>query len=686
MQINVIENAGFCFGVSRAVDMAYAAAKNRSDNIYMLGQIIHNPKVVGDLVMSGVKIVDSIDEISPDSVVIARAHGITLDERYKLESKNIKIIDTTCPFVAKTQQIVKKASDAGDIILIGGDKNHPEVKSIKSYSSSQTYVFKDNNELLKLFETIDIDTKKQVSAVWQTTFNILEFELCKKNIKKLFENSKVYDTICNATEKRQAQTKELAQKSDAMIIIGGKNSSNTNKLYDIAKSYCKDTFFAESIDEIPIELIYKKQNIGIAAGASTPVRMIEEVKGIMSEQTNEAVVNNEEAVVNQQADKPAAETTVDQAQENAEKSFEEMLEDSLKSVISNGDIVKGVVVGINPAEIKVDLGTKQSGFITRDNFSSDPDVDMEKAVKIGDEIECIVLRVNDVEGTIALSKKRVDAMAGMKALEQAYENKEAVDGVVSEVTNGGLVVKAKGARVFIPKSLTARGADFDFNTLLNQPVQFNIIEIYQARGRKKIVGSMRAIENEKRRQRRKEFWEAVEPGKHYLGKVKSLTSFGAFIDLGGVDGLLHITEISWKRISHPSDVLKEGDEIEVFVKSVDKENKKISLGYKKPEDNPFVIFRKDHEVGDVVKAKIVSLMPFGAFANIADGVDGLIHISQISNQRIAKPHDVLKVGDEVDVKILDINNETGKIGLSIKALLEQKEKDDDTEIPPEYKA
>ncbi|MBQ7971372.1 MAG: S1 RNA-binding domain-containing protein, partial [Clostridia bacterium] len=350
--------------------------------------------------------------------------------------------------------------------------------------------------------------------------------------------------------------------------------------------------------------------------------------------------------------------------------FEQMLENSLK-VISNGDRVKGIVVGVNPSEVKVDLGTKYSGFITRDNFSADSNVDLMKDVAIGDEIECIALRVNDIEGTVALSKKKVDAMAGFEKLEKACEEKATLEGKVVEVTNGGLTVMIDGSRVFVPKSLSGKPRGFEFDTMLNEVVALQIAEISVVRGRKKVIGSMRAIEAEKRKAARQEFWDNAAVGNRYNGVVKSLTTFGAFIDLGGVDGLLHITEMSWNKIKHPSDVMNVGDEVDVYIKAIDDEKKKISLGYKKAEDNPFVLFTNQYSVGDVATVKIMNLMPFGAFARIIDGVDGLIHISQISTKHIAKPADVLKVGDEVEVKIVDINEETQKVGLSIRALMEE---------------
>ena len=353
-----------------------------------------------------------------------------------------------------------------------------------------------------------------------------------------------------------------------------------------------------------------------------------------------------------------------------EMTFEQMLENSLK-VISNGDRVKGIVVGVNPSEVKVDLGTKYSGFITRDNFSADSNVDLMKDVAIGDEIECIALRVNDIEGTVALSKKKVDAMAGFEKLEKACEEKATLEGKVVEVTNGGLTVMIDGSRVFVPKSLSGKPRGFEFDTMLNEVVALQIAEISVVRGRKKVIGSMRAIEAEKRKAARQEFWDNAAVGNRYNGVVKSLTTFGAFIDLGGVDGLLHITEMSWNKIKHPSDVMNVGDEVDVYIKAIDDEKKKISLGYKKAEDNPFVLFTNQYSVGDVATVKIMNLMPFGAFARIIDGVDGLIHISQISTKHIAKPADVLKVGDEVEVKIVDINEETQKVGLSIRALMEE---------------
>ncbi len=645
MKVEVIKNAGFCFGVSRAMQLLYKEIENNTDSLFTLGEIIHNPDIINELQSFGVKTVNEVETVPENATLIIRAHGITKQESDYLSCSKINIIDATCPFVSKIHKIVKECSDEGCIVLIGGDANHPEVRGIKSYAA-QSYVFSDAGMLEEIAGKYPDLLLKSTTFVWQTTFNLTEYEKCKKIIKKIFKNSKVYDTICNATELRQLQTKELAQKSDAMLVVGGRISSNTTKLYEVAKRFCKNTYFVENATEIPIKNLYKFKNIGIAAGASTPTRIIEEVKQIMSELTNKTMVNEE-------------------------MTFEEMLENSLKKVIATGDRVKGVVVGVNPAEVKVDLGTKQSGFITKDNYSADPNIDLMTAVNIGDEIDCVALRVNDIEGTIALSKKKVDSLAGFETIEKAFQEKSVIEGVVSEVSDGGLVILANNVRVFVPKSLTGKPASFDLSTLKGETVQFNVIEFSQNRGRKKIIGSMKALEIEKRRAARAEFWENVQVGDRFDGTVKSLTTFGAFVDLGCVDGLLHITELSWKKVGHPSEVVNVGDKISVYVKAIDSENKKISLGYKDPDADPFVLFVNNNKVDDVVKVTIVNVMPFGAFAKITDGVDGLIHISQLSNKRVNKPSDIVSVGDEVEAKIVEINTETRKIGLSMRALIEE---------------
>jgi len=644
MSVEIIESAGFCFGVSRAMNLLYRQIERNTEDIFTLGEIIHNGDIIREIKEKGVSIASSVDDLPPECTVVVRAHGITRSELERLKEKNVKIIDATCPFVSKIHAIVKERSENGDVIFVAGNKNHPEVMGIISYADN-VRVFENNDELLRIAENEPDLLVKSTTFVSQTTFKLTKYKKCKKNIEKIFKNAKIYDTICNATEKRQEQTRELAKKSDAMIVVGGRQSSNTNKLFDVAKVFCENTFFVENAGEIPIKLLYKFSKIGITAGASTPDRIIEEVKQTMSELTNNTTVNEE-------------------------MTFEEMLENSLKKVITTGDRVKGTVIGVTPAEVKVDLGTKQSGFITKDNFSADPTIDLTTAVNIGDEIDCVALRVNDIEGTIALSKKRVDALRGFETLEKAFEEKSVLEGEVKEVSEGGIVVIIDNVRVFIPKSLTGKPVSFDLNTLKGETVQFNIIEFSQNRGRKKIIGSMKAIENEKRRAARKEFWENVAVGDRFDGVVKSLTTFGAFVDLGYVDGLLHITELSWKKVGHPSEVVNVGDTISVYVKAIDAETKKISLGYKDPDADPFVLFTNNYNVDDVVKVTIVSLMPFGAFARITDGVDGLIHISQLSNKRVNKPADVVSVGDEVDAKIVDINTETRKVGLSMRALIE----------------
>lgn len=637
----MIQHAGFCFGVSRAIDFLNREIENGSRPLYTVGPIIHNPQIIAEMEEKGVQIANSVRDIPADGVAVIRAHGIPQEDLQYLNENQIRFVDATCPFVEKIQKIVR--DEAEHTVLIGGNPDHPEVIGIRSYGGAHTFVFRNAEELEKMASEIRSFSSKYIVVVWQTTFNLIEFEKCCSFLKKNFENLKLYDTICKATQIRQQETAALAAKCDAMIVIGGRQSSNTAKLFAIAKEACPCSVLIEQANEVPINLLYKER-IGIAAGASTPVCIIEEVKRIMSEQNVNLV--------------------------EEELTFEQMLENSLK-VINNGDRVKGIVVGISPSEVKVDLGTKYSGFITKDNYSADASVDLMTAVAVGDEIECIALRVNDVEGTVALSKKKVDAMAGFEKLEKACEEKATLEGKVVEVTNGGLTVMVDGSRVFVPKSLSGKPRSFDFETMMNETIELQITEISTIRGRKKVIGSMRALEAEKRKAARKEFWDNAAVGNRYNGVVKSLTTFGAFVDLGGVDGLLHITEMSWKKIKHPSDVMNVGDEIDVYIKAIDEEKKKISLGYKKAEDNPFVLFTNQYSVGDVATVTVMNLMPFGAFARIIDGVDGLIHISQISTKHIAKPADVLKVGDEVKVKIVDINEETQKVGLSIRALLEE---------------
>lgn len=651
-RVLLAKTAGFCFGVDQAVKTLEKQVGESKGEVYTLGAIIHNPQIVEDFARRGVKIAETVQDVPQGATVVIRAHGVGAAVYSELQEKKCRVVDATCPFVKKIHSLVLQADEKGHTVLIAGDKEHPEVQGICGHiKNSPFYVFSSEAELEEIAQKIHQTGNPFVQVVSQTTFHSKKFKKCQEKIKILFENSHFYDTICFATEQRQAEAASLAKKCDAVIVVGGRKSSNTNKLFQICSGICQNTYLVESANEIPAE-IHNFATVGITAGASTPCRVIEEVKQTMSEEMKTVT-------------------------ETGEMSFEEMLEQSCKT-ITTGERIKGVVVGVTPTEVKVELGAKQTGFITKDNFSADSNIDLMTAVNIGDEIEGIVLRVNDIEGTIAVSKKKVDAMAGFDQVEKLYESKETAQGVVTDINAGGLTVTVCGVRVFVPMSLTGKARDFDFSTMRGETVELNIVEFGSNRGRKKIIGSMKAVAYAKRKEAQEAFWSSVEVGQTRTGVIrseKSITNFGVFVDLGGVDGLVHITELSWKKIKHPSEVVSVGDTLEVYIKDLDVENKKVSLGYKKAEDNPFTIFTSQYNVGDVCKAKIVSLMPFGAFARVMDGVDGLIHISQLADRRIAKPADVVAVGDEVDVKIVEIDSEKGKVGLSIRALIEPKEEE-----------
>ena len=841
MKIISAKTAGFCFGVQRAVDLCEKAAREHGDCI-TLGPIIHNAHVTEHLEKMGVRAVSDISEIEEKSTVIIRSHGASEKEYEKLKSLDANIIDATCPDVRKIHDIVRHESAQGRLPIIVGDRSHPEVMAISGWCS-QCEIFETVNEFSQWVK-IDKNAEKAMSFVFQTTSDKNKYHTFVEKIKKECTNSQVFDTICNATTKRQLEAEELSKTVDVVIVIGDKNSANSLRLADICKENCHRVYFVSNPEELESLDIRVTDTVGITAGASTPAWIIKEVTQNMmiddvkqdetaldtdqqdqstvdenvespqlqntaevsegssvsqeesetasmddtvaevqpetdsddmgeteaeppgaeseaiadaetvsdaesvneTEATAEAEVAREaddateaEAVAEALAEAPAevltdapgdtlaspisdsdsspaddslsvdseplaqetaaevstqeeqqdeqvhetAETSseaVDEESEvaesndyfsdddesSSEESFEEMLEKSIKTLHS-GQRVTGIVTSITATEVSVDLGTKQSGYIPISEFMDDQNSDIEDLVKVGDSIESFVMRVNDVEGMVMLSKKRLDAIRNWTEIEDARDNRTIIEGVVSEENKGGVVVNIKGVRIFIPASQTGLPKTTPMTQLVKQPVRLIVTEVNQSRRR--VVGSIRAVQSEERREKATQLWSEIAEGKQYDGVVKSMTSYGVFVDIGGVDGMIHISELSWTRIKQPSEVMSIGDEVSVYVLSFDTENKKISLGYKKAEDNPWTKFTNQYSAGDIANVKIVKMMPFGAFAEIVPGVDGLIHISQITDHRIGLPSEILSDGQQVDVKITEIDYDRKKVSLSIRALI-----------------
>jgi len=641
-KITVAKTAGFCYGVKRAVDML-TAALDEGRSVSTLGPLIHNPQVIAWFQRRGVRILENVKEAPPDHTVMLRAHGIPQQIYDQLAAQKTPWLDATCPFVSKIHSIVRTATEQGKSVLIAGDMQHPEVVGIMGHSKpgSEIKVFSNHQELEILLNQKMFSVQKVYILVAQTTFNMLEWQKCVEITKNMCTNITLFDTICKATMLRQNEADELSRVSDAMVVVGGRGSSNTAKLAQICMRYCR-TVLIEEASELAGYDFSAAARIGVTAGASTPAFIIKEVQKTMSETTNV----------------------------QDEMSFEEMLEASFKTINSR-EKVNAIVTNVSPTEIAVDIGTKHAGYVPLSEFTDDPAAKLDELVKIGDELELMVLRVSDVDGTATLSKKRLDAIAGFEKIVDAEEAGAILEGVVVDVVKGGVIALTNGVRVFIPASQATMSKSQDLQTLLKQTVQFKILETNKQRRR--AVASIRAVLKEQRKELEDKFWQDVEVGKVYKGNVKSLTSYGAFVDLGGVDGMVHISELSWSRIKHPSEVVSVDDVVEVYVRDIDAENRKISLGYKKNDDNPWEILGRDYKAGDVATVKVVSMTPFGAFAQVIPGVDGLIHISQISNERIGKPADVLSIGQEVQVKITEIDFEKKRVSLSIRALLEKEE-------------
>ena len=638
MQIILAKTAGFCFGVNRAVKLTYELLE-QGRPVATLGPLIHNPQVVEDLESKGAITCDSVDDVPDGCEVVIRSHGVGQSVYDKISTRRLAYHDATCPFVTKIHKIAARAGAEGAMLLVAGDAKHPEVQGIVGHTTGKVEVFANLAELEKLLP--ELTQQKSIFAVAQTTFNVQSWETCKEFLKNQCTNAKIFDTICNATWARQQEAEDLSQKCDHMVVIGGHHSSNTQKLLQVAARHTK-AINVETADELDKDWLNGARIVGVTAGASTPSSIIEEVLNCMSEEIRD------------------------------DMSFEEMLAASEAKPLYAGKIVKAKVISVSPTECVVGIdGSKHTGIVKLSEMSHDPNAKMEDLVKVDDELDLVVVKTNDQEGVDTLSRVRFEAQKGMKDVSEAAENGTVMEGDVMEANKGGVVVNVKGVRVFVPRSQATMRRDEDYTKLVGQHVQLVITE---CAGRK-IVGSINKVTAEENKAKRDEFWKNVEVDKQYTGVVKSLTSYGAFVDIGGVDGLCHISELSWNNIKHPSEVVSVGDTIEVYVKSYDPENQKVSLGYKKEEDNPWEKLKNEYPIGSEFEAPVVSITKFGAFVRILPGIDGLVHISEISNERVNKVSDVLKVGDMVKVKLINVDFDRKRISLSMKACLNEAAED-----------
>ena len=638
MQIILAKTAGFCFGVNRAVKLTYELLE-QGRPVATLGPLIHNPQVVEDLESKGAITCDSVDDVPDGCEVVIRSHGVGQSVYDRISTRRLVYHDATCPFVTKIHKIAARAGAEGAMLLVAGDAKHPEVQGIVGHTTGKVEVFANLAELEKLLPKLT--QQKSIFAVAQTTFNVQSWETCKEFLKNQCTNAKIFDTICNATWARQQEAEDLSQKCDHMVVIGGHHSSNTQKLLQVAARHTK-AINVETADELDKDWLNGARIVGVTAGASTPSSIIEEVLNCMSEEIRD------------------------------DMSFEEMLAASEAKPLYAGKIVKAKVISVSPTECVVGIdGSKHTGIVKLSEMSHDPNAKMEDLVKVDDELDLVVVKTNDQEGVDTLSRVRFEAQKGMKDVSEAAENGTVMEGDVMEANKGGVVVNVKGVRVFVPRSQATMRRDEDYTKLVGQHVKLVITE---CAGRK-IVGSINKVTAEENKAKRDEFWKNVEVDKQYTGVVKSLTSYGAFVDIGGVDGLCHISELSWNNIKHPSEVVSVGDTIEVYVKSYDPENQKVSLGYKKEEDNPWEKLKNEYPIGSEFEAPVVSITKFGAFVRILPGIDGLVHISEISNERVNKVSDVLKVGDMVKVKLINVDFDRKRISLSMKACLDEAAED-----------
>lgn len=693
MDTYVAENSGFCFGVKNAIDETIKIlAENKNKKIYSYGPLIHNRQVIEKMSKEGLCEIQSLKEIeNKNAILIIRSHGITEEIFNEIKGLKIEYIDCTCPFVSKIHKIVSKYHKDGYKIFIAGDQYHPEVIGINGWCNNTGTIIQDTKIIDKL------PNYDRICLVAQTTITAELWNRIVEKVKDKFKTVKIFNTRCIATEERQNSAKELSQKVDAMIVIGGYNSSNTLKLYEICKERNANTYHIETIDELPYKFLKDVKNIGITAGASTPDWILKEVIRKMQDLNNEKQEfspneenQDENLIEDTEDDEESKENLGEDLNDNDEnediannETNENIMEEYEKSIVrlNEGDTVKGTILSLNDEEVIVNIGYKADGIISKEDLSVNNEITPSEVLNIGDEIEVKVVRINDGEGNVILSRKMVELDKNFVKLETAFDNQTSVTGIVKEIVKGGGIVEIHGVKAFMPASLFDMRYINDLESMRDKEVSVKIIEFNK--DNRRIIVSRKAHIIEERERLQKEFWDNAEEGNRIEGEVKRLTDFGAFVDIGGLDGLIHISELSWSRVNHPSEVLNPGDKVEVIILSLNEEKNKVSLGLKQTLPEPWTTIEGRYNIGDIIEVRIVRFANFGAFAEIEPGVDGLIHISQISEERIGRPSQVLKIDEIVKVKIIDTNIPERKISLSIIEAKEEVETEEEIEIETE---
>ncbi|MCL2235898.1 MAG: bifunctional 4-hydroxy-3-methylbut-2-enyl diphosphate reductase/30S ribosomal protein S1 [Defluviitaleaceae bacterium] len=644
MKIVLADVYGFCFGVRRAVDGVYEAAQ--SGKVVTLGAVTHNKRVVGEMAQTGIGVIKTVDEVEENTTVIIRAHGEPPTTYQQLEKANVPYIDLTCPIVAKNRQLAQEMKGKGYQIILTADPNHPEIVGINGWIDNSAIIITTPEQAEEM--TWKPDTKYFLMS--QTTFAIPPFKEIEKKLKNILNNLEINCTICRATADRQQAAENLAKSVDMVVVLGDKSSSNSKKLYEISKDIQKNTFFVETNEDLLLLNFSKCDIIGITAGASTPPNAIKEAIKLMSDFENTAPIENGE-------------------------NFEDMLKETM-TTLHTGQVVTGKVISVVNGEVMVDLQYKSDGIIQRGQFAEDSTIDPTTIVSPGDEITVFILRVNDGDGNVLLSKKKVDAQKGYKDVDVAFASGEPLLGKVTEQVKGGLIANIGGVRVFVPSSQATARFTKDLGELVGQELMFNILELDKGKRPWRIIGGRKELAAKEAQEARDKALEGIEEGGKVSGPVTSIAAFGAFIDLGGVDGLIHLSELSWGRVKKVDEVLKIGDNVEAYVLKINRETGRVSLTLKSVENDPWAKILDRYPIGSIVIGKVVRMMPFGAFVELEEGIDGLVHISQIAHRHVKQPQDVLSIGQEVEVKIVEIDQEKRKISLSIKEALDMDYEDD----------